>query len=118
MQYQSDYILRLIEQMGSLIRRALERLGVAEDEEPYELLQEAVGKALDMDPELASRLAPQSLKSLLEIENPDERVLQLMVEALELSAVLLDGRGDMVEASLRREQADAVRSLLDPSRAN
>lgn len=118
MQYQSDYILRLIEQMGSLIRRALEKIGLADTDEPFELLEQAVGLALDMDPQLAARLSPHSLRSLLELDTPDERVLRLISEALDASAGMLEGQGDLVEAQLKRDQASAVRTLLDPARAN
>lgn len=118
MQYQSDYVLRLIEQMGALIRRALERVGGAETGEPYEDLQAAIGLALDMEPHLASRLSPQSLVALLEIETPDDRVVGLVADAFDASADLLESRGELVEGMLKREQAAAVRSLLDPSRAN
>lgn len=118
MQYQSDYVLRLIEQMGSLIRRALERVGGIEDDEPYEYLQQAIGLALDMDPRLASRLSPQSLVSLLEIENPDERVIVLIADAFDASADVLEAGGEVVDGLLKRQQAAAVRSMLDPTRAN
>lgn len=118
MQYQSDYILRLIEQMGSLIRRAMERLGAAHDDETYDLTSQAVGLALDMDPDLAMRLSPQSLRSLLEIDLPDERVLGLVVQALELQADTLDMSGEMNGARVRREQAAAVREILDPTLPN
>lgn len=117
-QYQSDYVLRLIEQMGGLIRRALEKMGIGGDEESLEMLSQAVGLALEMDPELAGRLSPQSLTSLLEINNLDDRVLALVAEALETEADLLGSRGDLVESATRRDQAAAVRAMLDPSRAN
>lgn len=118
MQYQSDYVLRLIEQMGSLIRRALDRLGAAGADEPFELAEQVIGLALDMDPELVSRLSPESLQSLLELQTFDDRVLELMAQALEIEAETFEGSVELMEASLRRAQARAVRSLLDPSRAN
>lgn len=118
MQYQSDYILRLIEQMGTLIRRALERADASEAEESYELLSEVVGLALDADPRLVSNLAPQSLVSLLEIESTDDRVLGLLAQAFESAAGLCERDGDIARAALKRDQAKAVRQLLDPSRAN
>jgi len=117
-QYQSDYVLRLIEQMGSLIRRALERLGGAQDDEPYELAQEVIGLALDMDASVVSRLAPESLQSLLELQNHDDRVLELVARALDIEAEALDVRLELSAAQLRRDQAAAVRLLLDPTRAN
>lgn len=117
-QYQSDYILRLIEQMGALIRRALERRNAGSAEESYELLVEAIGLSLDMDPALASNLAPQSIAALLEIDIPDDRVLGLIVEAFGSAADILEADGDITQATLKRAQASAVRQLLDPSRAN
>lgn len=118
MQYQSDYVLRLIEQMGSLLRRALSKVGVGPDEESYDMLSQAVGLALDMDPELAARLSPQSLVALLGINNVDDRVLALVAESLDAQAGMLEAQGELQLATLKREQADAVRSLSDPSRAN
>ncbi len=118
MQYQSDYVLRLIEQMGSLIRRSLEMIRAGGDEEPLELAEEAVGLALDVDPSLARKLAPQSLVSLLEMRNLDDRVLGMVAEALEIETELLEGAGELVDAAVRRDQAAAVRGMLDPGRAN
>lgn len=118
MRYQSDYVLRVIEQMGSLIRRALEQLRLGADEEPIELADQALGLALDMDPKMVSRLSPSSLASFLALNLPDDRVLDLVVEALDVEAEALEGRGEIVMSRLRREQAEAVRTLLDPASAN
>jgi hypothetical protein len=118
MQYQSDYVLRLIEQMGGLIRRATEQMRSGGAEEPYELADQAIGLALDIDPAVASRLSPQSLVSLLELSNLDDRVIVLVAEALELEAEVLQSSGEMIAADVRREQASAVRSLLGPTHAN
>lgn len=118
MQYQSDYVLRLIEQMGGLIRRAMERYRVGSDEEPYDLAAEALGLALELEPTTIERLSPQSLAALLEMKNLDERVLSLVVEALELQADALEREGELVESNVRMQQAAAVRGLSDPMRAN
>jgi len=53
--YQSDYVLRLIEQITGLIRRAMEKMGLGDAEEPCELAGQAIGLALGLDPALASR---------------------------------------------------------------
>lgn len=118
MQYQSDYILRLIEQVGGLMRRALEMFRIGSDEEPYELTEEAVGLVLDMDPDIAVRLSPQSLASIVEMRNLDDRVIELVADALELQQAVLERNGEIVRAAVRYEQAAAVRALLDPERAN
>lgn len=118
MQYQSDYVLRLIEQMGGLVRRALQSLREGSDEESYDLADEAIGLALDMDPSLVARLSPHSLTALLDMNNLDDRVIELVGEALLVQADALESSGELVEARVRREQSAAVLALLDPSRAN
>lgn len=118
MQYQSDYVMRLIEQMGGLVRRAMEKMRTGGAEEPYELAGQAIGLALDMDPSVASRLSPQSMASLLELGNHDDRVIELVAQAIELEAEVLQSAGEMIAAEVRRDQARAVRSLIGPTHAN
>jgi hypothetical protein len=117
--YQQDYVLRLIEQMGALIRLAFERFRTGEeDSEPLELTEQAIGLAIDMDPELFLRLAPQSMVSFLELSSFDERVVERLVEALELQADILEAEGRLLEANVRREQASALRASVGPLHAN
>jgi hypothetical protein len=113
--YQSDYVLRLIEQMGALIRRAMAKLGEGAAQEPCEVAGQAIGLALGMDSSVASRLSSQSLVSLLELSRLDDQVIKLLAQAIELEAEVLQGNGEMIGAGVRREQASAVRSLLGPN---
>jgi alanine dehydrogenase len=117
-QYQNDTILRLIEQMGGLIRRALEQMRESGNDEPYRLADEAVGLAMGMDPGLVAHLSPQALTSVLELSSADDRVLQLLAQAFEMQASICQSRGDLTEGALRASQAAAVRALLDPARGN
>ncbi len=119
MQYRSDYVLRIIEQMGSALREALSRFrGGAGSEESLALTEEAIGLVVEMDPKLFLRLSPQSMVSFVEIGNYDERLVTKLVEALRLEADILDTEGSIVEAGVRREQAQALEASLDPRRAN
>ena len=118
MQYQSDYVLRLIEQMGALIRKAMEKERLGGDSEIYALAEQAIGLALDIDPAVVARLSPASLASMLELSNLDDRVIELVAEALEIQAGSLEIDGEVLNGERKREQAKAVRGLLDPSRAN
>ncbi|NTU71981.1 MAG: hypothetical protein HGB10_09225 [Coriobacteriia bacterium] len=119
MQYQSDYILRIIEQMGSALREAFVRFrGGADVSEPLEIIGEAIGLVVDMDPSLFLRLSPQSMVSFVEIAGFDDRLVMKLVEALELEADIFDSEGDIILATVRREQAHALNGALDPSRAN
>ncbi len=118
MRYQDDTIVRLIEQMGGLLRKAQERMREGDYQESYELASEAVGHALGMDPGLVARLSPQALTSALEITAHDDRVVLLLAEALEMESRACESRGDLIEAKLHADQAVALRNLLDPARAN
>lgn len=119
MQYQHDYILRLIEQMGAVLREAFAAYrGGAASEEPLALTEAAIGLVVDMDPQLFLQLAPQSMVSLIEISNTDERLVAKLSEVLVLEADILDSEGRIIEANVRREQAAALRDALDPAHAN
>lgn len=118
MQYRSDYVLRLVEQMGGLIRRAIALLNVGSGEVAYELSEEALSLVFDVDPDALSRLSSQTMISLLELEGADSRVVELVADALAVQADVLDRTGALFDAAARREQSVAVRSMLDPSRAN
>ncbi len=112
MRYQTDYVLRLIEELGGVIRAALEKLGLKDAEHPVELAGQVIGLVLGMDQDLASQLSPRSLASLLELSSPDDRVIELLAQAIELEAEALEASDQMIAASFRHEQATAVRSLL------
>lgn len=119
MQYQQDYILRVIEQMGAVLREAFAAYrGGASPEEPLALTEAAIGLVIDMDPQLFLRLAPQSMVSLVEMSGTDDRLVEKLAEVLVLESDILDSEGRMIEASVRREQATALRDSLDPARAN
>ncbi len=119
MEYQSDYVLRVIEQMGTALREAFVRFrGGADPEEPLALTEAAMGLALDMDPRLFLRLSPPSMVSLIEISGYDDRLIQKLAEAIALEAEILETEGNIMQAQVRREQAAALHDALDPSHAN
>jgi hypothetical protein len=118
-QYQSDYILRIIEQMGAALREAFARFSNgAEPEEPLALTEVAIGLVVDIDPKLFLRFSPQSMVSFIEISGFDDRVVAKLVEALELEADILDTQGDILEAGVRREQSRALQNAMNPANAN
>ena len=119
MQYQSDYILRIIEQAGAAIREAFQRFREgAESDEALELTEKAIGFVVDMDPKMFLRFSPQSMVAFLEISGFDSRLVTKLADALELQADILETRGSLVEARVRREQAAALRLAVDPAHAN
>lgn len=118
MRYQDESVLQVIDRMSELIRSAHDRLHAGGVESPYDLADQAVGLALDMDPAAVSHVSPQSLASVLEMSNPDDRIVTLLAEALEIEASYCQANGRLIEADLRVRQAASVRSVLDPNRAN
>ena len=112
MRQETDYILRLIEQLGAMIRAFLGRSDTKEAEEPGGLGGEALGLVLSLDSTVASKLVPRSLAKLLELSETDERVMAHLQQALEIEAGALEDHGDVTTAMLRRDQAEAVRSAL------
>ena len=115
MPYQSDYVMRLIEQLSGVIRAAKERLGEGKPYEPEEVATDAIGLVLGMDPLVASRLTPQPLATMLELGDVAPEVLPLLAEAIELDVGALEAAGRTAEAQTRRAQAAAVRMLAGPA---
>ncbi len=98
--------------MAALIRRAVEKSGIKDAGEPSEVADQVIGLALGMDPGLTSRLSPESPVALLELGSLDDRVIELVAQAIELDFGALQAGGDTISAELRRSQATAVRSLI------
>ena len=119
MQYQSDHVSRIIEQMGLALRQAFERYRDSDEaDEPLAMTDAAVGLVVDMDPHLFVQLSPQSMVSFIEVSGFDDRLVAKLVEALTLQADILESEGNLVEAGVRRSQAAALADAIDPARAN
>ena len=104
--------MRLIEQLCALITKAKDKLSGEELDQPLDVAGEAIGLALGMDPAVASRLSPGSLRSLLELGDVNREVITLVAQAVDLEADALEQRGEAARAVFRRDQAGAARSLL------
>lgn len=119
MEYQEDYMLRIIEQMGAALRDASRRFSEgASADESIEATSDAIGLAVEVPSEIFLQMSPQSMVSLLEMSAADDRVYAKVAEALLLQADVLQAEGSLIEAAARREQAAAVRDFVDPARAN
>jgi hypothetical protein len=119
MQYQDDYILRLVEQLGSMMRLAFARFREGQGpSEPLDVTKQAIEMVVDVDPDLFVRFSPQSMVSFLELSGFDDRLVVKLAEALNLQAEILESEGQLVLAGVRREQATAVLESIDPERAN
>jgi len=119
MQYQNDHILRLVEQLGSMMRLAFSQFREGQGSpEPLDVTNQAIQMVVDVDPELFVRFSPQSMVSFLELSGFDDRLVVKLAEALSLQAEILESEGALVMAGIRRGQAQAVLESIDPERAN
>jgi hypothetical protein len=114
MVFQNDYILRLIEEFGAVLREALRRFRAGDPpKESVEDIDKAIGLAVDMDPQLFMNLTPRSMVSFLELSNLDDRLTRQLAEALLLQADMLEAQGQPAKATTKREQAAAILASLE-----
>jgi len=111
---QQDYLMRLIVNLAIAMREALARSGGLSDTAGQRLhLEDAIGEAADMDPDVLLALAPESISTMLWLGNLNDSVAEYIVHALMLDANYLDEDGYDELASLRRQQAQAIASSFD-----
>lgn len=119
MRYPMDDRYRVLDQLGEMVEQARELFRAGGDAVgSLELTGQAIEIATSMDPATFLSLDPPSMASFLDISNTDDRVIEIVADAIEAQAEVADGSGLFVEASARREQATAVRELLGPLHEN
>ena len=113
MPYQTDYVMRLIEQLSGVIRAMKQRLSSGRpgaSDETEETATQAISLVLGVDPLVGSRLSPETLTMMIRLGDVHPDVLPFLAEALELDAQALDADDRGAEAEARRAQAAAVRA--------
>ena len=119
MEYQNDDVLRMIEQTGATLRLAAARFAQgAPADESLTLTAEAIRDVVDIDPLTFCGMSPPTMVTLLEMSGLDDRLVSRVAESLLLEADILQSEGELVDAGIRREQAQAVLDAIDPTRAN
>lgn len=106
---QRDYLMRLIMQLVEAITRSMQR--TAGKENPglaAEILDEAIGDAIELDGSVALGLAPASLASILAVSDTDPRVIEYVAHSLALSSQYWQEAGKEDMSSLRFAQALAL----------
>lgn len=105
---QKDYILEMIEQfvkgVVESLRRALDKADPAAAVEA----EGAVAALVDLDPEVAMQLAPDSLVTMMSLSGVGDSVADYAAYTLSLLAHAYDGMGDHGTAAMRRAQAQAI----------
>lgn len=112
--FQSDYILRIIEQFSAVLRRMIASLREAQPQEALELSEEALGLTLDMDPKLALSLDAESLMFLVGMGGESDPVRLLLlaeVLAIRFEALRASGEHEAAEREHARVLVVAERAL-------
>jgi hypothetical protein len=103
----NDYLMRIISQFVAALQRALNLQNLT-PEEAADDLEQTIGDAVGIDHRLLFSMEPESMVSLLQLGDFDERISGYVLRSIYLEADLLESTGQTERADLRRSQADAI----------
>lgn len=113
--FERDYLMRIIMELGSAIRRSLERGerepdgdGDGDPGDAARMLDAAVGVATDLDGTALLSLAPESIATVMQVSGTDPAVTEYVCRSLLLAGRYYAQAGDAALGRLRTEQAMAV----------
>lgn len=105
---QRDYILEIINDFTNAV---MEGLGLAiknQSEQSLGGVEAAVAELIDLSPETALALSPDSLVTMMLLSGVADSVAEYVVYALDRLSRVYEKLGDTDKAGLRRQQAEAV----------
>lgn len=104
-----DYLMRLLLNLAQGIVRSMQtETSARPSTDSAEMLEAAVGDAVDFDAETFLALAPGSIAQIMQISGTDARVSQYIANSLYLASVYRERAGQSELARIRREQARAI----------
>ena len=103
-----DYLLEVIEQFVSTVSQALARALLERDLDAAVEVEEAIAELVQLDPETAMSLAPESLVIMMQLSGTGDAVAGYAAYALNRLGDAYERMGDAELASMRRDQALAV----------
>ena len=113
--YQSDWLLRQIEQMGDVLRRLVAALREHRPEEAIALSREAVEGLLDTDAGLIDALTGEGLVTLLSAGGTlDTFRAHMLAELLMARADAFSMQGLTIDAAVQRDRARALLQAVAP----
>lgn len=106
---EQDYLMRIFLQFAEILRRSWFKARDEHDPKAAaDMLENAVGDAVDIDGATLLSLAPESMAAILQVSGTDPRVTEYMARSLMLASVYLREAGEDAVADLRLEQARAL----------
>ena len=104
-----DYLMRMLLAFFQALMEAQSRtLNNKDYVGSAELLENLVGEASNLGPEMFLSLAPESAASLLQTTGCDPQVTEFMARSLMQAAEYREKSGDEATSQLRRDQAKAI----------
>ena len=103
-----DYILEIITQFVDSVSIVLRRAVIKHDEVAAREVENAVAELIDLDPETAMQLAPDSLVTMMILSGLGDSVASYACYALEKVALAYEEMGQDDLAHVRHAQANAV----------
>ena len=104
---QRDYIVEIVGQFAQAVADAF-RGAVRGKREGCEDVERQIGELLELDPETALSLAPDSLVTMMILSGMGDSLASYVCYALDRLARVYDAQGEGDLAELRRLQAQAV----------
>ncbi|MBN2247985.1 MAG: hypothetical protein JW733_04735 [Coriobacteriia bacterium] len=113
--YQTDWLLRQIEQMGDVLRRLIAALREHRPEDAIALTREAVRDLLDTDADLVDALTGEGLVTLLSAGGTlDTFRAHMLAELLVARADALSLQGRTVASARERQRARTLLEAVAP----
>lgn len=103
-----DYLLEIIAQFVEVIMEALNLAFKQEDPAAIDEAEAAIAGLLDLDPQVALRLSPDSLVTMMILSGMGDSLADYVTYSLRQVGDAYERLGDSYTAGLRREQAHAV----------
>lgn len=105
---QRDYILEVIDDFILTVTAGLGNALETQTEESLDGVEAAVAELIDLSPETALALSPDSLVTMMLLSGVADSVAEYVVYALDRLSHVYEQLGDEDKAGLRRQQAVAV----------
>ena len=107
--FEQDYLVHLLLQFFRGLMRSHELRQEKDDPQAAaDLLEGAIGSAVEMDGATLLSLAPESIATVMQVSGIDPDVTQFVARSLLLESVYLTDAGNLELAAIRSAQARAV----------
>ncbi|MGI6755838.1 MAG: hypothetical protein ACOX4F_07515 [Atopobiaceae bacterium] len=105
----------MIQQFVATVQAALSRARALHDISAVKEVEQAIGDLMELDPDTAMSLAPQSLVTMMSLAGTGDATAGYIAYALNQLSECYQGMGEERLSELRKEQAHAICTAFDVS---